>query len=215
MSGAVRHGAGHPNGPASVVAPLRQSSALSVAATHGIVARRDDGKGTGLETALTPEMWTVIGVGATLASIGTGGFTLLWRYIAAAERRAEERDARIEKRAEARSAAIEKRAEARAAELKAEIGALRHELKADVADVKNELKVDVADVKNELKGDVADVKNELKGDIRTIADRMERNHADLRQAIDTLIINDQAKRLSILEEAVLRTGAPSPAAPTS
>ena len=137
-------------------------------------------------------MWTIIGVGATLAGIGTGGFTLLWRYIAAAERRAEERDARIEKRAEARSAAIEKRAEARDAELKAEIGALR----------------------TELKGDIADAKNELKADNRAMVERMERNHADLRQAIDTLIINDQAKRLSILEEAVLRTGAPNPGATT-
>ena len=115
-------------------------------------------------------MWTIIGVGATLAGIGTGGFTLLWRYIAAAERRAEDRDARIEKRAEAR-----------VAELKAEVAALRTELKADN---------------------------------RTMVERMERNHADLRQAIDTLIVADQAKRLSILEEAVLRTGAPSPAAPT-
>ena len=159
---------------------------------------------------LTAEILTMIGVGATLAGIGSGGFALLWRYIAAAERRAEQRDIRIEKRAEAR-----------AAELKAEIGALRTEVKADVADVKNELKADVAELKadvaelrKELKGDIADVKNELKGDIRTIVDRMERNHADLRQAIDTLIINDQAKRLSILEEAMLRTGAPSPPAPT-
>ena len=137
-------------------------------------------------------MWTIIGVGATLVGIGTGGFTLLWRYIAAAERRAAARDAQIEKRAEERDARIEKRAEGRAAELKAEIAALR----------------------TELKGDLADVKNELKADNRTIVERMERNHADLRQAIDTLIINDQAKRLSILEEAMLRTGAPSPPAPT-
>ena len=140
-------------------------------------------------------MWTIIGVGATLVGIGIGGLALVWRYIAAAERRAEardaqiekraeERDARIEKRAEARSAAIEQRAEARAAELKAEIAALR----------------------TELKGDIADVKNELKADNRTIVERMERNHADLRQAIDTLVLNDQAKRLAILEQAVLGTG---------
>ena len=38
-----------------------------------------------------------------------------------------------------------------------------------------------------------------------LADRMDRHHADLRHAIDTLILNDQAKRLTILEEAVLRT----------
>ena len=34
---------------------------------------------------------------------------------------------------------------------------------------------------------------------------MERNHADLRHAIDTLILTDQANRPTILEEAVLRT----------
>ena len=36
---------------------------------------------------------------------------------------------------------------------------------------------------------------------------MEGNHADLRHAIDTLL-TDQAKRLTILEEAVLRTARP-------
>ena len=121
---------------------------------------------------MTAEMWTIIGVGLALSSIGTGGFALLWRYIAAAEKRAERRSAAVEKRAEERSAAIEKRIEGRMAEMKA---------------------------------DLADFKNDLKADMRMIVDRMERNHADLRHAIDTLILNDQAKRLTILEEAVLRT----------
>ena len=110
-------------------------------------------------------MWTIIGVGIGLAGLGTGGFTLLWRYIAAAEKRSEDRSAAVEKRAEERSAAVEKRAEARFADLKAD----------------------------------------LKADIHMLAERMERNHADLRHAIDTLILTDQAKRLTILEEAVLRT----------
>ena len=110
-----------------------------------------------MSETVTAEMWTIIGVGLALSSIGTGGFTLLWRYIAAAEKRSEDR-----------SAAIEKRAEARFAELKAD----------------------------------------LKADIHMLADRMERNHADLRHAIDTLILTDQAKRLTILEEAVLRTTRP-------
>ena len=121
-------------------------------------------------TPLTPATWTIIGVGVALSSIGTGGFALLWRYIAAAEKRAEERSAAVERRAEERSAAVEKRAEARFAELKAD----------------------------------------LKAEIQMLADRMERSHADLRGAIDTLVLNDQAKRLTILEEAVLRT-ARSPA----
>lgn len=119
---------------------------------------------------MTPATWTIIGVGVALSSIGTGGFALLWRYIAAAEKRAEERSAAVERRAEERSAAVEKRAEARFAELKAD----------------------------------------LKAEIQMLADRMERSHADLRGAIDTLVLNDQAKRLTILEEAVLRT-ARSPA----
>ena len=102
---------------------------------------------------MTPETWTIVGVGFTLSSIGVGGFTLLWRYIAA-----------VEQRSEARSAAVERRAEARFADLKA--------------------------------------------DIQALAERHERNHADLRHAIDTLILTDQAKRLTILEEAVLRTVRP-------
>lgn len=55
----------------------------------------------------------------------------------------------------------------------------------------------------------ADLKTELKGDIHKLAERMERNHADFRHAIDTLILTDQAKRLTILKEAVLRTARPS------
>ena len=103
-------------------------------------------------------MWTIIGVGIGLAGLGTGGFTLLWRYIAAAEKRSEDRSAAVEKRAEAR---------------------------------------------------FADLKADMKADIHMLAERMERNHADLRHAIDNLILTDQAKRLTILEEAVLRTARPS------
>ena len=142
-------------------------------------------------------MWTIIGVGIALAGLGTGGFTLLWRYIAAAEKRSEDRSAAVEKRAEERSAAVEKRAEERSA-------AVEKRAEARFADIK----ADLAAVRNELKTDLGEVKADLKADIRMIVDRMERNHADLRQAIDTLILNDQAKRLTILEEAVLRTARP-------
>ena len=153
-------------------------------------------------------MWTIIGVGLGLAGLGTGGFTLLWRYIAAAEKRSEDRSAAVEKRAEERSAAVEKRAEERSAAVEKRAEARSADLKADLADVRNGLKADLADVRNELKTDLGEVKADLKADIRMIVDRMERNHADLRQAIDTLILNDQAKRLTILEEAVLRTARP-------
>ena len=132
---------------------------------------------------MTPEMWTIVGAGIALCGIGTGGFTLLWRYVAAAEHRSERRDA-----------AVEMRADARNADLKAD-------LKADLANLKADLKADLADLKADLKADLAD----LKADVRMLADRMERSHADLRQAIDTLIVSDQAKRLTILEETVLRT----------
>ena len=91
---------------------------------------------------MTPEIWTIIGVGIGLAGLGTGGFTLLWRYVAAAEKRSEDRAAGVEKRAEARMI--------------------------------------------ELKSNLGEVKADLKADMRMIVDRMERNHADLRHAIDTL-----------------------------
>ena len=76
------------------------------------------------ESAFTAEIWTIIGVGLALSTIGTAGFTLLWRYIgacshlarggsAAAETRSEKRAVAAEKRAEERSTAIEKRAEER------------------------------------------------------------------------------------------------------
>ena len=140
-----------------------------------------------MENGVTPEMWTIIGVGVALSSIGTGGFTLLWRYIAAAEKRAEARSAAIEKRAEERSAAVEKRAEARSAAI---------ETRAEERS---------ASIEKRAEARMAELKAELKADIQMLADRIERNHADLRQAMDTLVLNDQAKRLTILEEAVLRT----------
>ena len=37
-----------------------------------------------------------------------------------------------------------------------------------------------------------------------LADRMERNHADLRHAIDNLILTDQAKRLKIRRDGGIR-----------
>ncbi|MDE2752449.1 MAG: hypothetical protein OXI83_07735, partial [Gemmatimonadota bacterium] len=40
---------------------------------------------------MTPEIWTVLGTGFTLAALGSTGFTLLWRYVTRAEQRIEAR----------------------------------------------------------------------------------------------------------------------------
>ena len=40
---------------------------------------------------MTPEIWTVLGTGFTLAALGSTGFTLLWRYVTRAEQRIEVR----------------------------------------------------------------------------------------------------------------------------
>ena len=146
-------------------------------------------------------MWTIIGVGIGLAGLGTGGFTLLWRYIAAAEKRAEERSAAVEKRAEERSAAVEKRAEERSA-------AIEKRAEERSAAVEKRAEARSADMEKRADARFADLKADLKADIHMLAERMERNHADLRHAIDNLILTDQAKRLTILEEAVLRTARP-------
>jgi len=70
-------------------------------------------------TAMTPEIWTILGTGFTLAALGVTGFTLLWRYIAAAEQRTR-----------ADLAAAEKRSEARFAELKSDLAAQQQDVKA-------------------------------------------------------------------------------------
>ena len=57
---------------------------------------------------MTPEIWTILGTGFTLAALGSTGFTLLWRYITRAEQRME----------------------ARFNELKADLGTAKTELKA-------------------------------------------------------------------------------------
>ena len=157
-------------------------------------------------------MWTIIGVGIGLAGLGTGGFTLLWRYIAAAEKRAEKRSAAVEKRAEERSAAVEKRAEERSAavEKRAEERSAAVEKRAEERSAAIEKRAEARSADMEKRADArfADLKADLKADIHMLAERMERNHAELRHAIDNLILTDQAKRLTILEEAVLRTARP-------
>ena len=61
---------------------------------------------------MTPEIWTILGTGFTLAALGVTGFTLLWRYIT-----------RAEQRTRADLAAAEKRSETRFAELKSDLRA--------------------------------------------------------------------------------------------
>ena len=69
------------------------------------------------ETAVTPEIWTILGTGITLAALGIGGFTLLWRYITRAEQRIEARFAELKSDLKTDLAAAEKRSGERFVEL--------------------------------------------------------------------------------------------------
>ena len=66
---------------------------------------------------MTPEIWTILGTGTTLAALGIGGFTLLWRYITRAEQRIEARFAELKNDLKTDLAAAEKRNEGRFGEL--------------------------------------------------------------------------------------------------
>ena len=79
-------------------------------------------------TPVTPEIWTILGTGITLAALGIGGFTLLWRYITRAEQRTRADLAAADQRIRSDLAAVERRSEARFTELKSD-------LKTDLADV--------------------------------------------------------------------------------
>ncbi len=63
---------------------------------------------------MTPEIWTILGTGFTLAALGSTGFTLLWRYVTRAEQRIEAR-----------------------------FNELKTDLKADLDTVKTDLKADL------------------------------------------------------------------------
>ena len=80
-------------------------------------------------TTMTPEIWTILGTGFTLAALGSTGFTLLWRYVTRAEQRME----------------------ARFNELKADLGTAKTELKADLGTAKTELKADLGTIVAEQK----------------------------------------------------------------
>ena len=81
---------------------------------------------------MTPEIWTILGTGITLAALGIGGFTLLWRYITLAEQRTRADLAAAEKRSEARFVELKsdlKRNEERFVEL----GSRMHTLEVQMA----------------------------------------------------------------------------------
>ena len=63
---------------------------------------------------MTPEIWTILGTGFTLAALGSTGLTLLWRYVTLAEQR-----------------------------IKARFNELKTDLKADLDTVKTDLKADL------------------------------------------------------------------------
>ena len=95
---------------------------------------------------MTPEIGTILGTGTTLAALGIGGFTLLWRYITLAEQRTR-----------ADLAAAEKRSEARFAEFKTD-------LKTDLADVEQRNAARFADL--------AAQQQDLAAEVKTLASRM-------------------------------------------
>lgn len=63
---------------------------------------------------MTPEIWTILGTGFTLAALGSTGFTLLWRYVTRAEQRIEARFNELK------------------TDLKADLGTVKTDLKADL-----------------------------------------------------------------------------------
>ncbi len=85
---------------------------------------------------MTPEIWTILGTGATLAAIGVTGFTLLWRYITRAEQRSEARFAELKSDLKADLAAAGKRNDDRFVELVTEqkvLGTRMHTLEIQMA----------------------------------------------------------------------------------
>ena len=95
---------------------------------------------------MTPEIWTILGTGFTLAALGITGFTLLWRYITTAEQRIR-----------ADLAGAERRSEARFAELKSD-------LKADLAGAEQRSAARFADSTAH--------QQDLAGDVKALGTRM-------------------------------------------
>ena len=88
---------------------------------------------------MTPEIWTVLGTGFTLAALGITGFTLLWRYITRAEQRTRADLAAAEQRTRADLGAAEKRSEARFGELKSDLAAAEKRNEARFGELKSDL----------------------------------------------------------------------------
>ena len=86
---------------------------------------------------MTPEIWTILGTGITLAALGIGGFTLLWRYITRAEQRTRADLAAAEQRTRADLAATEKRT-------RADLAATEKRTRADLAATEKRTRADLA-----------------------------------------------------------------------
>ena len=79
---------------------------------------------------MTPEIWTILGTGFTLAALGATGFTLLWRYITRAEQRIEARFTELKGDLKGDLAAAEQRSAARFADITAQHRELAGDVKA-------------------------------------------------------------------------------------
>ncbi len=87
--------------------------------------------------AMTPEIWTILGTGATLAALGIAGFTLLWRYITRAEQRTRADLAAADQRIRADLSAAEQRT-------RADLAAVEQRSEARIAELNNDLKTNLA-----------------------------------------------------------------------
>ena len=88
-------------------------------------------------TPMTPEIWTILGTGATLAALGIAGFTLLWRYITRAEQRTRADLAAADQRIRADLSAAEQRT-------RADLAAVEQRSEARIAELNNDLKTNLA-----------------------------------------------------------------------
>ena len=139
---------------------------------------------------MTPEIWTVLGTGFTLAALGITGFTLLWRYITRAEQRTRADLAAAEQRTRADLATAEKRNEARFGELKSDLATAEKRNEARFGELKSDLAA--AEKRNEARF------GELKSDLAAAEKRNEERFVGLGTRMHTLEVQ-MAKLEGLLE----------------